>query len=161
MLADVFFLAAVLPLSLYAGLSDLRTMTIPNWISIALIVAFIVIAPFFLPFETVLWRLGAAFGVLAIGFVLNAMGTLGGGDAKYLAAITPYISLQDAPSFLFIFAIALLGTLLVHRIAMRIGPLRRATSDWASWSAGRNFPMGTSIAAAIIAFLVLRIVNGG
>lgn len=161
MIADVLFLLAVLPLSLYAAQSDLRTMTIPNWISIALIVAFIIIAVFVLPFETVLWRLGAGAAMLVLGFVLNAMRVMGGGDAKYLAAITPYIAFQDVASFMFIFSISLLGTLLLHRIAMRIKPIRRATEGWASWEAGRNFPMGISIAAAIVVYLALKAFNGG
>lgn len=155
-MADTLFFLAALPLGIYAGLSDLRTMKIPNWISIAMVAAFIVIGLFFLPFETVLWRLGAAAIVLVIGFLLNAIGQLGGGDAKYLAAITPYISLADLSPFLMIFSISLITTLVLHRIAMRIKPIRRATEDWASWTAGRNFPMGVSIAAAIIIFLAVK-----
>jgi len=161
MLPDVLFLLAALPFSLYAGLSDLRTMTIPNWISIALIIAFTLVGLFMLPFETLLWRLGAAAGMLVIGFVLNSLRVMGGGDAKFLAAITPFIAFQDVAAFMFIFSIALLSTLFLHRIAMRIKPLRRATADWASWEAGRNFPMGISIAAAIIVYLAVKVINGG
>ncbi len=160
MIGDILFFTAALPLSLYAGLSDLRTMTIPNWVSIALIVAFLLIAPFVLPFETVLWRIGAGAAMLAVGFVLNAVGVMGGGDAKYLAAITPYISFSTVADFMFIFSISLLATLLLHRIAMRIGFIRRATDGWASWEAGRNFPMGISIAAGIIVYLGLKLFNG-
>ncbi len=161
MLSDVLFFVAALPLCLLAGLSDLRTMTIPNWISIALVAVFTVIALIMLPFETVLWRLGAAAVMLAIGFVLNSLRVMGGGDAKLLAAIAPFIPYQDVAAFMFIFSVSLLSTLLLHRIAMRIKPLRRATPDWASWEAGRNFPMGISIAAAILIFLALKAFNGG
>lgn len=148
------FLIPVLPLSLLAGWSDLKTMTIPNWISIALIAAFIVLAPFFMPLTDVGLRLCAAAIVLAIGICLNFIGKLGGGDAKYLAGIAPYVSLSTIAEFMFIFSISLIATLIVHRIAMRIKPLRAATPDWASWEAGRNFPMGISIAAAIIVYLL-------
>ena len=160
MIADLLFMAIVFPLSLYAGWSDLKTMTIPNWVSIAMIAGFVIVGLFILPFETILWRLGAAAIVLTIGFFLNGFGYLGGGDAKYLAAITPFISLENAASFMMIFSISLIGTLLLHRIAMRIPALRRATPDWASWKAGRNFPMGISIAAAIMTFLLLKSING-
>ncbi len=160
MLFVLLCLAVVVPLSVIAGLSDLRTMTIPNWISIALFAAFVVIAVFFLPFETYLWRIGAGLAVLVVGFFLNSLGVIGGGDVKYLSAITPYVAFEDAAAFLFIFSVSLLATLALHRIAMRIGPIRRATDGWASWEAGRNFPMGISIAAAIVVYLILKAING-
>ncbi len=160
MLADYLFLAAAVPLSIYAGWSDLKTMTIPNWVSIALIAAFIVIALFTLPFDTVLWRLGGAAIVLLVGFILNAIKVLGGGDAKYLAAIAPFIALHDLSAFMVIFSVSLIVTLALHRVAMRIKPLRRATPDWVSWEAGRNFPMGISIATAIIVYLAIKAFNG-
>lgn len=161
MMGDILFLLAALPLSFYAALSDLKTMTIPNWVSIALIIAFTVVAIFVFPFETTLWRLCAGALMLVVGFVLNALRVMGGGDAKYLAAITPYVAFNQAADFLFIFAVALLVTLALHRLAMRIPPIRRATAGWASWEAGRNFPMGISIAAAIIFYLSLRVFNAG
>ena len=161
MLASALFLAGALPLSIYAGLSDLRSMTIPNWISIALIVVFVVLGLFLLPIEVLAWRLGAGLAVLVAGFFLNAARVLGGGDAKFLAAITPYIAFEDIGSFMFILSVSLLVTLALHRLAMRIPPIRRATAGWASWEAGRHFPMGISIAAAIIVYLFLKLLNLG
>jgi len=161
MSAALLFLLPALPLGIIAGLSDLKTMTIPNWVSIAMIAAFVILAPFVLPFDSVLWRLGAAAIVLLLGFVLNALRVMGGGDAKYLAAITPYIAWADVSAFMFIFSVSLIATLVLHRIAMHIKPLRRATQGWASWEAGRNFPMGISIAAAIITYLALKAMGLG
>lgn len=155
------FLLAALPFSLYAGLSDLKTMTIPNWVSLALLAAFVVVGLIFLPFETFLWRLAGGAIVLAIGFALNMAGVMGGGDAKFGAAIAPYIAHRDIAAFMLIFSVSLIATLVIHRIAMRIGPLRRATPDWASWTAGRYFPMGISIAAALIFYLVARLISVG
>ena len=157
MIGDAVFFAAVLPLSVIAGLSDLRTMKIPNWISIALIAAFLVIGLIFLPFETFLWRIAAGLIALFLGFILNAIGAMGGGDAKYLAAIMPYVAFETISDFFFILAISMLATLLLHRIAMRIGFIRRATEGWASWEAGRYFPMGISIATGIVTYLGLKL----
>ena len=161
MLSSALFFIGALPLSVYAGLSDLRTMTIPNWISIALIAIFIILGLFLLPFETLAWRLGAGFAVLVVGFFLNAARVLGGGDAKFLAAITPYIAFDDVAAFMFILSVSLLVTLALHRLAMRIPAIRRVTAGWASWEAGRHFPMGISIAAAIVVYLFLKVLNLG
>lgn len=155
MTASLAFLLPVLPISIYAAWSDLTTMTIPNWVTVALLVSYVIVAPFFLPLETIGISIAATAVVLLIGFFLNMIGVMGGGDAKYLTGITPFINHSEVSAFLLIFSISLIATLILHRIAMRIEPLRRATDHWASWSAGRNFPMGISIAAAIIVYLAL------
>lgn len=161
MLETLIFALAAVPLSIYAGFSDLKTMRIPNWISIALVCTFIVVGLIFLPFETFLWRLAGGIIVLVIGFILNVAGLMGGGDAKFGAAIAPFIAHRDIAAFMLIFSVSLIATLVVHRIAMRIGPIRRATPDWASWKAGRYFPMGISIAAALIFYLTARVFSSG
>ena len=155
------FLFISLPFCLYAGWSDLRTMTIPNFLSIGLIMAFLLAASIFMPFETMLWRLLSGVVVLVIGFILNAVGVLGGGDAKLAAAMAPFVAYQDISAFMFILSVSLLATLGLHRLAMRVGPLRRATPDWASWHAGRYFPMGVSLATALIVYLLWRMINVG
>lgn len=157
MFAALAFLIAATPLCLYAAWTDLRFMLIPNSISIALVTIFIALGVIFLPIDVVGWRLLAGFIVLAIGFVLNAIGIIGGGDVKLLAGFTPFVSAAGAPNFLMLFSFSLILTLALHRIAGRIGPIRRATADWKSWQAGRHFPMGISIALAAIAYLVLNV----
>ena len=72
---------------IFAALSDFFTMTISNRISLLLIAAFLLIAPFIgLTWGEFGMHL-AAFGlVLAVTFALFAAGTLGGGDAKLMAS---------------------------------------------------------------------------
>lgn len=151
------FFAAALPLALAAGFSDLRTMTIPNWISVALIVFFACLGLAFLPWETVLWRLGAGLLVLILLFFVNSVGIMGGGDAKLLAASTPYVAFADAPQALLILSASMLVTLALHRIARAIPAIRSATPGWKSWEEGKNFPMGISIASALIIYLYLQL----
>ena len=72
----------------YAAFSDLFTMTISNWISIVLVVAFVVLALVLgLPLSTIAFHLACGFAVLVLTFALFAFGWIGGGDAK-LAATT-------------------------------------------------------------------------
>ncbi len=70
-----------------AAYRDALTMTIPNWVSVMILLGFFVVIPF-------VWTGWAAFGthiavgvsVFLFGFVLFACGWLGGGDAKLMAA---------------------------------------------------------------------------
>jgi len=78
----------VFPFSMiFAALSDVFTMTIGNRISAVLIAAFLVVAPFIgLSWMDFGWHLVAFASVLAATFALFAVGAMGGGDAKLLAA---------------------------------------------------------------------------
>lgn len=71
----------------YAAFSDLFTMSISNSISIALVAGFFVVAGFLhLPIAAIGWHIGCGLTVLAVTFLLFAMGWIGGGDAKLAAA---------------------------------------------------------------------------
>ena len=98
----------VLPaLVLVAGLHDMATFTIPNWISIALALAFPVAAVLAgLP----LAQVGLCFAVgavmLAVGVGMFAAGWIGGGDAKLLAAAALWIGWPSVINFVLITALA-------------------------------------------------------
>ncbi len=78
----------VFPLCLaFAAISDLLTMTIPNRVSLILMISFAVLAPLSgmaLP-AIGMHALGAAI-VFGICFALFALNVMGGGDAKLLSA---------------------------------------------------------------------------
>lgn len=82
------FLLAFAGLLLFAAFSDIATMTIPNWVSLALAGLFV---PAALLSGMTLASLGVhlAFGagVLLVCFFLFQANILGGGDAKLIAAI--------------------------------------------------------------------------
>lgn len=95
-------LLSILPaVAIGAALKDLTTMTIPNWMSLVLIVAF---------FPTA-WMTGmgvgtvalhAGVGVLALflGAGMFALRWLGGGDAKLMAAAALWFGLSGSAVFL-------------------------------------------------------------
>ncbi|AOG11208.1 A24 family peptidase [Agrobacterium sp. RAC06] len=78
----------VLPACLVmAALTDFLEMTIPNWISLLLIGAFVLIAPFSgLSAIELGWHLAAGLLVFIGCFSLFALNVMGGGDAKLLTA---------------------------------------------------------------------------
>ncbi len=150
---DFAFFLGAMPFCLYAAFTDLKWMIIPNWVSIALVVVFVVLGLIFLPFSAIGWRLLIGFGVLAVGFVLNAGGFIGGGDVKVLAGFTPFIAPGDYADYLLILSVSMLATLACHRLAKRSAVVRSLTPDWKSWDAGRLFPMGISLATAGLVYL--------
>lgn len=92
----------------FAAAMDLLTMTIPNRVSLLLVGAFFIAAYFAgLPPQKVLEHVGTGLMVLAVCFVLFALGTFGGGDAKLLAASSLWIGFDDIG--VYVFGIALAG----------------------------------------------------
>ena len=93
---------------LYAGTRDLMSYEIPNWVSLAMIAAFLV-AAFAGSFRLadIGWHLAAGAAVLVVGFILFAAKVLGGGDVKLLAACAVWIGWMGLLKF-FMF-VALVG----------------------------------------------------
>ena len=147
---------AFLVLMIMAAISDMLTMTIPNWISLALSGAFLVAAPLSgLPWMDLLSHFGAGAIVLLAGFVLFAFGAFGGGDAKLLAAAALWVGFDHLLPFLFL--VGLFGGVLALAIlAFRQFPLFAAYAPiWAMrlHSKDSGIPFGIAIAgAAILAF---------
>lgn len=78
----------------YAAVSDMISMTIANRVSVLLGVTFLVVAPMTgMPVETIGLHLAAGLVVLIVTFTLFALGTMGGGDAKLLAATALWMGL--------------------------------------------------------------------
>lgn len=72
---------------IYAAFSDAFTMTIANRVSLVLMITFVAIAPFIgLTWHDFAMHWAAFGAVLVVTFALFATGTMGGGDAKLLAA---------------------------------------------------------------------------
>ena len=111
-----------------------------------------------LPFDEYLWRY-AHFGVvLAIGFVMSSLGMLGAGDAKYAAAMAPFIALGDVTRFFLLLAVVVIVAFLLHRGA-RSSSLKNRFPDWESWTR-REFPMGFALGPALAFYLMIGLVSG-
>lgn len=157
--AALWFLPFVTAIGLYVAWSDMRDMRIPNTACLALAAVYLVIGPFVLSLTD--WGWGWLIGliILVIGFVLNAVGAIGGGDAKFAAAMGPFFVKAEILPALALFAACVIGAFVVHRILRAIPPLRRATAGWKSWDHVK-FPMGIALSATIIIHLVLVVLPG-
>ncbi|NOX40624.1 MAG: hypothetical protein GXP05_08960 [Alphaproteobacteria bacterium] len=156
----IWLLPPALPVALWIAYSDLKFMKITNKAVLILVGVFVVFGLIALPLETWLWRLSHLLIVLAIGFVASSLGLVGGGDAKYAAAIAPFVAFSDLRMVLILFAVMLLSALVVHKIAARIPAIRSRTPDWKSWSAGKDFPMGLALSGTLITYLFAGLLAG-
>ena len=98
----------VLPLmAVIAAVKDLTTMTIPNWITLVLIAAFVPAALIAgLGWADIGWHLLAGVVALLAGMGMFALRWLGGGDAKIMAALILWLGPAAVLPFLLWTAIA-------------------------------------------------------
>jgi prepilin peptidase CpaA len=113
------FAWAVGGLLLLACWTDVTSLRISNWNSLAIVVLFGLFAVLGrLSLEDFLWHLAAGAIVFAIGAVLFAWRKLGGGDVKLLAAVSLWIGWGALLEF--ILAVSLFGAVVsLAVIAMR------------------------------------------
>jgi prepilin peptidase CpaA len=152
----LWFLPFVLPIAVWVAWSDMKYMRIPNKAVLALVGVFFLVGLVALPAEVWAWRWTHLAVVLVIGFVANMTGVIGAGDAKYAAAMAPFFALGDLRFVLALFAASIIGAFVSHRAARAIGPVRRMTSDWASWT-HKDFPMGLALSGTLLFYLVAAI----
>jgi prepilin peptidase CpaA len=97
---------------LFAAISDAVSMTIANRLSLVLAGAFFVIAPFTgMAASEIGLHLAAGAAVLMVTFGLFALGGMGGGDAKLLAATSVWMGF-NACLMKYVVLSALIGGLL-------------------------------------------------
>lgn len=156
----LWFLPFVVPICIYVAWSDMKYMKIPNKSVLALIAVFMVIGLIALPFEEYLWRYAHFAIVLTIGFFMSSARLVGAGDAKFAAAMAPFIARPDVMLILTMFAAVLLGALAAHKIARRIPMVRAATPDWISWTVeNKKFPMGLALTGTLTFYLLLPVIT--
>jgi len=130
----------------------MKFMKIPNKAVMALTIIFLVVGLIALPFEEYAWRWLHLLVVLAVGFLMNMIGSIGAGDAKFAAAMAPFVALGDLRLLLFLFAAVLLAAVTTHRLFRRSTSFRAKTPDWASWT-NSDFPMGLALGGTLIFYL--------
>lgn len=149
-LALLPFAAAI---AIWVSWSDMKFMKIPNKAGLAMLVLWLVVGLIMVPFQTWLWGWALAAAVLVAGFVLNASGAVGAGDAKFAAAMAPIFIYADLRFIFGLFAACLLGAFAAHRLVGLIPAFRAASSDWQSWTR-KDFPMGLALSGTLIFYLL-------
>ncbi len=150
----LFWLPFVVPIGLWVAWNDMAFMKIPNKAVVALLAVFVVIGIVALPVADYLWRYLHFAAILALGFVLNLARAVGAGDAKFAAAMAPFVDPGDVGRFLFLLAGVLIAAFVTHRLARAAPRMRAAFPNWESWTR-RDFPMGLALGGALIIYVVL------
>jgi prepilin peptidase CpaA len=139
---------------LFAAAMDLFTMTIPNRVSLAMVAAFVLLAPFtgLAPMDLAS-HVGAGLLVLAGGILLFIPGWVGGGDAKMAAAVALWLGMDHVLIFLLCAALAG-GSLAMFVLTLRQVPMPAviATQPWAArlLSRGGGIPYGIALAVGAL-----------
>ena len=145
-----FFILIVFAVGMFtAAYKDLTTMTIPNWVSLLVLGGFVLVMPF-------VWQGWAVLGehilvgltVFAVSFVLFAIGGLGGGDSKLMAATAFWWQWPDLA--IYIVYTALAGGVLAAFVLFgrKFLPARILTAPWAYKliKDEKNIPYGLALA---------------
>lgn len=155
-LQGLVFGLLTLPICVWVAYTDLSQMKIKNEAVLAMFAVFLLAGIFVItPFTDYLWRFAHIAVILAIGFVMNMIGGVGAGDAKFAAAMAPFIALADWSEVLIIFCVLLIITWVGHRVIRNITAIRNLAPNWKSWSEKKDFPMGVTLAATQITYLAL------
>ena len=117
--------------------------------------AFVAIGFLVFPATEVLWRLLQLVIVLAVTFVMSSLGVLGAGDAKFAAAMAPFVAATDITFVMLLFVIAVVLGFASHRFARSVPAIRNMAPNWESWERTRDFPMGYPLAVTLFLYLVL------
>ncbi|WP_417248223.1 A24 family peptidase [Celeribacter sp.] len=152
--AALVFLIVTTPIAFIAAFNDLKRMKLPNAVVLTLAAAYVVVAPFVLPFEQYLWGFTHGVALYVVGIFLFLFAGVGAGDGKFAAAMAMFIPLADAGAVLMLFAAFLLGAFAAHRAMRAIPALRRATPDWVSWGHAK-FPMGLALTGTMVSYFAL------
>jgi len=118
-MVEVIAIAAFAGLLIYAACSDIASLTIPNWVSIALTALFLIAAPLAgVPLRDIGLHFLLGFGVLTLGFFLFQANIFGGGDAKLIAAVSVWTGFSALTPFLF-WTVMVGGTLALTLLVAR------------------------------------------
>jgi len=152
--AALWFLPFAIPIAIWVAWSDMARMKIPNKAVLALVAVFALVGLVALPLEVWAWRWLHLAVVLTIGFVASAAGLMGAGDAKFAAAMAPFVLREDLIMFGYLLAAVVLAGFAIHRIARAMSWVRARTPDWESWTR-KDFPMGLCLGAALVFYLAI------
>lgn len=156
------FAPFVFAICVWVAWSDMASMKIPNKAVIALGAVWVAIGLILVIFQAMplmmwLWGFALAAVFLVAGFVANAAGAMGAGDAKFAAVMAPFFIGADPRLVMALTAACLLGAFAAHRIMRLVPAFRSATPHWESWT-NKKFPMGLTLAGMLVFYLIWRLI---
>jgi len=157
MIAETLILFVVPALLAVSAGWDLASFTIPNFLSVALILLFGVFAVAAGAAPSVIgWHALAGLSGLVVGFALFAFGFIGGGDAKLFAATALWIGFANLLEYVLITSL-IGGGLALALLSLRSMPIPAmlAGRSWALrlHDSKAGIPYGVALAAGALIVL--------
>ncbi len=134
---------------------DIMTMTIPNKVTLALVVGFFVLAPFVgFTWQEFGLHIAMAFAMLIITMGMFAMGWIGGGDAKLFAATGLWLGFTQQMFDYALYASLFGGVLTVVVMKLRMLPVLPSFMSF-KWlerlhNPNEGVPYGVALAASAL-----------
>ena len=153
----MILLVPVLPIAIWAAVSDLKRMKIPNTSVLAMAAIWPLIGWYLVGMTAWLWGFALMAIVFVLGFLLYLTGTFGAGDAKYSAAMAGMFVGGNIGEILLIIFVCMVGALFLHRLLRSLPFVRNATPGWESWERRRYFPFGLALSAIVVVYLLAAI----
>jgi prepilin peptidase CpaA len=114
----------------FAAVSDMLSMTIANRVSLVLVVTFAVVAPLTgMEWTAYGWHFAAAGLALSVTFGMFAVGGMGGGDAKLIAATSLWLGFNFNLLGYLVISSVIGGVLTVLILMYRKSPLADVTGQ--------------------------------
>jgi prepilin peptidase CpaA len=139
-------------LLLAAAVTDARSYKIPNWISIALVVLFIIAVLASRQPALGFWpHVAAGLAVLAVGYILYMLTGMGAGDAKLAAAGALWSGVSGLYMVTFTLAVSM-AALAFSLVALRrlVPAVSGAEPSTRMLQRGAPVPLGIALSAAMI-----------
>jgi len=153
----MILLVPVVPIAIWAAVSDLKRMKIPNTSVLAMAAIWPLIGWYLVPMPSWLWGFAIMAVVFVLGFLMYLTGTFGAGDAKFAAAMAGMFVGGDIGEILLIIFVCMVGALFVHRVLRSLPFVRNATPNWESWERRRYFPFGLALSSILVVYLLAAI----
>lgn len=137
-----------------AASMDFFTMTIPNKITVFLIICFLTLFPFLgLDYYQIGMHILAGLSMLVVGLIMFSRGWIGGGDAKIFAVASMWFGFEHLLKYV-VFASLLGGVLTIGILFLRKMPLPNflVRQEWAVrlHDAKGGIPYGIALGAAAL-----------
>ncbi|MEH6359944.1 MAG: prepilin peptidase, partial [Amylibacter sp.] len=115
-LSNYILLIPAIPISIWVAWSDMKFMRIPNVACYALFISFLLMGPLIFDMHEYGIRILQGIVMLIAGFFATSIGLIGGGDAKFTAAMVPFIALAHVIPFVFIVGIMSFVSIALHKL---------------------------------------------
>lgn len=145
----MFFFPFALVIGAWVAWTDMSQMKIRNQAVLALLAVWAGPGLIVLTWQVWAWGLAIAFAVMLVGILGMVLRLFGGGDAKFVAAMTPYFTQDNLRDTLFLAVVVMLAAFVLHRAWRAVPALRNLTPGWESWKR-REFPLGLALAGILV-----------